>query len=407
MVETETATPEVSTTPRRGRWKTVLVLVVISLTSAGWLFYKWQVEPLPPLQTAPRALALTPQGLPSLITPGYKFLTTVATYRDEVFAYLMFDYLRGTKTFRTREMVLFYDRTKDEPDYVVVTVLADDRLVAIQEAADLYHAEHIPEFEWRQAPATVLADYRKQAQIFDSAYNLPVKRSVEDIPQEQLRRVLERYIRFRSNTDPRVRRRIEPVPSVLSSGQAGKLAGDVLTIAEFYSLPLDLFLGIGAMENNYMNVRGDLEHTIWKRRPAKDDIILERRRGRVRVLNDSAGVWQITRETLRHSHRLYLKDERDYSQLPEHLRPPETLDVTNVDERVLTTYAGLLLRSLVDHFNGDISLAIGAYNGGTKNPNMRYQQGVRRAAEHARSVLESASALNGESVSKTTWITAR
>ena len=53
------------------------------------------------------------------------------------------------------------------------------------------------------------------------------------------------------------------------------------------------------------------------------------------ALNDSAGLWQITRETLRHAHSVR-KDQQDYSLLPEHLRPPETLDVQQVRPQVLT-----------------------------------------------------------------------
>ena len=126
-----------------------------------------------------------------------------------------------------------------------------------------------------------------------------------------------------------------------------------------------------------MNVRGDLNNSIWKRRPAPDDIVLERKRGRVRVLNDSAGVWQITRETLRYVHQLYQRDTRDYSKLPEHLRPPKQLQVQEVDPQVLTTYAGLLFRDLLDRFDGDVSLAVGAYNGGPGRPNMRSRTGLR------------------------------
>jgi hypothetical protein len=218
---------------------------------------------------------------------------------------------------------------------------------------------------------------------------------------------LRPFIRFKSNADPRIRLRLEPTPKPLSGDQAQRLAGDILTIAEFYSLPLEFLLGIGAMENNYMVVRGDLTHTIWKRKPAPDDIVLERRRGRVRILNDSAGVWQITRETLRYAHMLYLKDERDYGLLPAHLRPPKELQMNDVNPLVLTTYAGLLLRDLLDLFKGDVMLAVSAYNGGPARPNLRYGAGVHRAASHARRILEQSAALKGEKVVNMTWMRAR
>jgi hypothetical protein len=236
---------------------------------------------------------------------------------------------------------------------------------------------------------------------------LPTRRKLEDLSPKALSAYLGRFIQFKSATDPRIRLRLEPVPKPLTGEDAQHLAGDILTVAQFFSLPLDFFLGIGAMENNYMNVRGDLEHSIWKRRPAADDVVLERRRGRVRVLNDSAGVWQITRETLRYADSLVKRDTRDYTTLPEHLRPPEHLNVNEVNPKVLTTYAGVLLRDLLDQFGGDVTLAVSAYNGGPARPNLKYGAGVQKAAEHARRVLEQAAVLNGESVVDTTWLRRR
>ena len=147
-----------------------------------------------------------------------------------------------------------------------------------------------------------------------------------------------------------------------------------------------------------MNVKGDLGNAVWKRRPAKGDVVLRRRNGRVLTLNESSGVWQITRETLRYAHSLYLTDKRDYTRLPPHLRPPRSLDVAGVDHEVLTTYAGIIFRDLLDRFGGDVGQAVGAYNGGPGNPNAKYEAGVRLVAEHARRMLEQAASLRGERV---------
>jgi hypothetical protein len=137
----------------------------------------------------------------------------------------------------------------------------------------------------------------------------------------------------------------------LTQPEADQLAADIVTISDFYSLPLDFFLGIGAMENNYMNVKGDLSHAVFKRRAGPGDAVLNRQRGRVLVLNQASSMWQITRETLRYAHKLYLKDTRDHSQLPR-LQPPKELNPDDVDPAVLTTYAGLLFRNLLDRFHG-------------------------------------------------------
>jgi hypothetical protein len=148
------------------------------------------------------------------------------------------------------------------------------------------------------------------------------------------------------------------------------------------------------MENDYMDVDGDLTHAVWKKRAQRGDIVLRRTRKRVMVSDYAIGTWQITRETLRAAHQLYLRDKRDYSKLPARLRPPRELDLNSINDAVPTTYAGLLLRDLLDHFGGDVDKAIGAYNGGVRNPNPAYASGVKTVADYARRILEHASALD-------------
>ena len=94
------------------------------------------------------------------------------------------------------------------------------------------------------------------------------------------------------------------------------------------------------MENNYLNAAGDQDNTQWKRHADPGDIILKRAPRRVLVRNPSQGLWQITRETLRRTHELYVADRHDCIRLPPALRPPQKLDIDHVDSRVLTTYAG-------------------------------------------------------------------
>jgi hypothetical protein len=343
-------------------------------------------------------------GQVTLLVPGYTLTAEVARYQDEMFAYLMFDHFRRNRAFDAGHVYLTFEANRAKQPYRIVYRPPDEFISAIENVAFLTHAGLIVPDSAHLVPAFESLKHEQQSQLFLAAYSLPVRKRFEELPETAISRYLHRFIRFKSSTDRRIRLQMEPVPTRLSPADAQRLAGDIITIAQFYSVPLDLFLGIGAMENNYMNVRGDLAHTIWKRRPAKDDIIVERKRGRVRVLNDSAGVWQITRETLRYAHRLFKKDSRDYSALPEHLRPPENLNVNEVDAQVLTTYSGLLLRDLLDRFDGDVLTAAGAYNGGPGNPNLKYGEGVRAAAEHARRVMEQAAALNGESVMRTRWL---
>ena len=382
-----------------------LFLLLISAGAVGAALLAW-TDP-EPLGVSPRTLLPQPvhfNGEVALLTPGYVFTADVATYRDELFAYLMFDYLRHSPALRRSELLLAFDRKNSDAPYRLVMRGHVDLLAAI---ADMNTFEVPGGHATRSfgfTPAGRVAGVRQQTELFDSAYNLPVRRKLEDLPREALFSYLRRFIRFKSTTDPRIRLKLEPLPKPLSQHEAQQLAGDIITVAEFFALPIEFFLGIGAMENNYMNVRGDLQHSIWKRRPAPDDVVLEKRRGRVRILNDSAGVWQITRETLRYAHSLVRRDDRNYALLPQHLQPPADLRINEVSPQVLTTYAGVLLRDLLDRFDGDVTLAVSAYNGGPGRPNLRYGAGVHKAAAHARRVLERAAALNGESVVRMTWL---
>ena len=335
-------------------------------------------------------------GARDVITlPGRFLVAQVAAYDDEFFSYLMFTYLRGSSLLADTETLLTYRKTEQGLVYSVEVCAPSDLLSSMSR---LYEAKargliHTPEWRWLTAEA--LGRLRYQTHLFSAAYDIPSRRRLEDLTRNQLVAYIRRFVRFKSVTDPRLRSAVPPLPNPLTSAEAHQLAEDIVTIADFYSLPVDFFLGIGAMENNYMNVEGDLRHAIWKRRSEKGDVVLKRRGGRVLVANSSSGVWQITRETLRYAQGLYLRDRREYSLLPPRLRPNRELDVTNVPPEVLTTYAGLLFRDLLDRCEGDVLKAVGAYNGGLGNPNRHYAEGVEMVAKYARRVMERAAVLNG------------
>ncbi|HEY8716012.1 MAG TPA: hypothetical protein VIM00_11590, partial [Candidatus Acidoferrum sp.] len=58
-----------------------------------------------------------------------------------------------------------------------------------------------------------------------------------------------------------------------------------------------------------------------------------------------------------------------------------------IQSETLTTFAGLLIRNLLDYFDGDIMKAVGAYNGGPGKPNAGYAKSVRNVARYARQVI--------------------
>jgi hypothetical protein len=321
----------------------------------------------------------------------------VATFNDQLEAFLHFEYLRGREARSgndTSRILLTAFDTPKGLSYRIFIVSDNDLLTALPQLARLKGNNLITHYELTTWTEKDFAYYQQQSHMFDVAYGVPTEQKLESFSSFRLLPALARFLVFKSQTDNRVLERSDAAPRPLTREQATQLASDILAVADFYALPLDYFLGVGAMENDYMDVDGDLTHAVWKKRAQRDDIVLRRGRKRVMVSDYAMGTWQITRETLRAAHQLYLRDKRDYSRLPARLRPPRKLDLNSVDDAALTTYAGLLLRGLLDHFGGDIEKATGAYNGGVKTPNPAYASGVKGVAQYARRVLEHATALD-------------
>src|SRR5258707_7688888 len=321
----------------------------------------------------------------------------VATFHDQLEAFLHFEYLRGREArdgSDTSRIFLTAVDTATGPSCETFVVCDNDLVTAVPRLSQRESRNLISHYDLNTWTAKDCAYYQQQSHTFAVAYGVPTEQKLESLNSFQLLPALARFLVFKSQTDNRVLERSDAAPRPLTREQATQLAADILDVAQFYSLPLDYFLGVGAMENDYMDVDGDLAHAVWKKRAQRDDIVLRRGRKRVMVSDYAIGTWQITRETLRAAHQLYLKDKRDYRLLPARLRPPRALDLNSVDDAVLTTYAGLLLRGLLDHFGGDVDKATGAYNGGVKTPNPAYAAGVKTVAEYARRVLEHATALD-------------
>jgi hypothetical protein len=369
-----------------------IALLAIVALGVGYL---WPQQ----LHADPYASIPRPEFIQGRLTLPYtdrNAAAQVASYDDELEAFLYFQFLRGRTASDGIRVLLTAVPTKSGPSYRIFVLGQDDLLTDIPRLGKLEGRRLIPRTELTVWSENEFSHYEYQSHIFEAADNIPVAQKLEALDPSQLQSALADFLLFKSQTDIRVLEDMDPKPQPLTRAEAEQSAADIICVARFYELPLDYFLGVGAMENDYMNVNGDLTHTVWKNRPQSGDIILRRHRKRVLVSDYSVGAWQITRETIRAAHGLYLRDKRDYSTLPERLRPPRQLDLNSVGGPVLTTYAGLLLRDLLEHFHGDVQRAIGAYNGGTKTPNPNYAIAVTNIAEYARRVLEHAPVLKAE-----------
>lgn len=378
-----------------------VLLVLAALGASGEIAFRCWPRKLYLATPKPVETVQVREGRPAVTVPGRILLGELAKFDDGLFAYLMFDYYRSRDALENAQVTLTSEEEGDKPVYHVRVRLVDDVINGVTRLAELKASGLTASVQFQWVGQDRFARDLQQTSVFIKAYENPSTRRLEDLHARELHAYLLRFIRFKSLTDPRMQTATEMVPSPLSPKEASRLAADIIAVSSFYGIPLDMFIGIAAMENNYMSIPGDLTNTAWKRRPEPGDVVLERRRHRVLVWNHSIGVWQITRQSLRYAHRLYLSDKRDYAELPERLRPPKVLDVDNVDPAVLTTYAGLLLRDLLDRFHGDVTKAVGAYNGGYRTPNLQYAAGVQMVADYARRVIGHAAELKDAKISNT------
>lgn len=365
------------------------ILVICALVLTTWLLIRLWPPKLPAHVRPEPPKVFFERGKLGLALPTQVLVATVGNYPRILQAYLNFDFLRSQKSVVPRQVLLCPGPGSETGQHRLQMEVPNDILRTAPFLAALVSEKVIPGFTLYGWLRTELSACREQSQRVAMQFRSPPRLHLYQIPDKSLIGPMADFLVFKSKTDIRVLRGDDKDLGPLTVRQARQLAEDILVISRFYSLPIDYFLAIGAMENNYLSVRGDLGHTVWKRRPQPGDVVLRRRRGLVLVRNYSLGVWQITLDTLRYAQLLYLRDRqvRDYSTLPKRLRPQAVRNPDDIRPETLTTYAGLLFRNLLDRFNGNVMLAVGAYNGGADHPNRAYADSVRRIALYAYRVL--------------------
>ena len=258
---------------------------------SGWFAYR-----LWPRRLDMHPIALIPvwdvvENCQTLRLPGRCLVAEIGLYDDELFAYLMLQYLRGAPTLRSVQVILTYRKANSRLVYPLQAFLESDLLVSVPILAKAQAVGLIENYDWRYVTEDTLRKYLYQSEMFVSAYNMTSRRRLEHLSRAELTRYITRFLRFKWITDPRIRRKIEPIPHPFTNAAANRLAEDIVAVAGFYNLPLEFFLGIGAMENNYMDVQGDLDRAIWKRRPSKGDVRFEAA-GRASARSESC-LWRL------------------------------------------------------------------------------------------------------------------
>ena len=379
------------------RW-IVRVLVTSIVLPCGWIAFRTWPRKLVPVHRNSATRVFLRDGHIGIAFSADSLVAEVGDYKTVVEGYLYFDFLRAQSLTSGRVLLCSESGTAAQKPRIFLQV-QNDILTATPYLDSLVSDGLISHFSLHAWSRNELRACQQESTGVETTLGQPVSRRLHQIPDSMLIGPMSDFLMFKSSTDLRVLKRQEPIPHALTREQARVLANDILVVSRFYDLPVDYFLAIGAMENNYMSVRGDLDHAVWKRHAERGDFVLRRRRGRVLVRNYSLGVWQITRETLRYIEVLYLRDRktRDYTTLPERLRPQEFHNPDDVQPESLTAYAGLYFCNLLQRFDGDVMKAAGAYNGGAGSPNIGYGKSVRDLGHYARRVIIHGSTMSSES----------
>ena len=254
-----------------------LGVALVLILTAGWWHYS--VQPLPRVTKRLLPIVRFENGKTVLSMPNGTLVGEVGTYTDELTAYLRFDYLKGLQSINSAKLIIVTQEKDGRPEYEIYLLLPNDILAAYHTLAGLTIGGHIRGFELESPPPSEVQRWEKETALFNAAYRRPVRKRLLHMPRKALTSSVASFILFKIRTDRRVRQRLEPAAGKeLSRDDARNFAADMIAVAEFYDIPLDMLLGVGAMENNYLDIRGDLKHAVWKSLAQPGDIVLRRRR---------------------------------------------------------------------------------------------------------------------------------
>src|SRR6266550_679516 len=299
------------------RYTLCLAAGLAAFAACGYTDYRlWPLDL--PASAHPRVpmTAVANQQLVLPFTPGVP-VAEVASFNDQLEAFLRFEYLRGREAragHDTSHMLLTAVNTKKAPHYKIFIVTNNDLLAAISQLADLEGRNLIAHYELETWSEKELSYYQQESHTFDVAYDLPTEQKLETINSSRMLPALAQFLIFKSQTDNRVVDGSQDAPRPLTREQATELASDILDVAHFYDLPLDYFMGVGAMENDYMDVNGDLTHAVWKKRAQRGDIVLRRTRKRVMVSDYAMGAYNGGVRTPNPDYASGVKNVADYAR---------------------------------------------------------------------------------------------
>src|SRR5258708_22768144 len=128
----------------------------------------------------------------------------IATFNDQLEAFLHFEYLRGQEGGRPSQILLTATHTASGPSYEIFVVVENDLLTAIPRLGEMETRGLIAHYELNPLPKKDLSYFQQQSNTFEAAYNVPTARKLETLTSFQLFPALAQFLIFKSQTDSRV-----------------------------------------------------------------------------------------------------------------------------------------------------------------------------------------------------------
>ena len=325
---------------RGGLSRTAGLLLVLSAIAAYALAVVSRPEDV--IRVAPHHPVVIVAPQTTMTFPGMHLMADAGTFRDELSAYAAVREMRRRGTPAMPLAIVHHDKA-----VAVRLELPNDLLQAIPLVNHLRTSGLIGEQDWAVAPTADVNGWRDVSTLFDQLYS--------EVPLRSTRRA-----------------------------ESAHVVADMLEIARFFGLSVRYFQPVPHAHSP--------PASNWTRQPAAGDVVLLRIPGATLVADKAAVEWQEISEALAHAQAVLDSGSWDYSKLSSHLRPNGAPADTRPE--VLLTYAGALMRHLVDTAGVTAPETIAAWADRPDNPNVRHDPGVRRAALYARRVLAYAVHIN-------------
>lgn len=317
-------------------------LLLLGLLSTYVFAVMW--EPHEIVRIAPQHPAVVAHPRIAVTFPGRHLIARAGEYGDELDAYQAVLNLR-----ETAGPAVPIAATRSTTSAAVFLELPDDLLKTVPVLERLRGTRVGTTVDWAVTQREQVSDWREESLLFEEIYgDLPRRRSA-------------------------------------STGPPAHIVRDIVAIARFYDLSPRFFRPVPYPQR--------LPASRWTQYPGANHAVLLRNPAGTLVVENDSVEWQEVLDALIHAQALVDADRRDYASLPDRLQPSRRLDLEKRPD-ALFTYAGVLLRHLVDKAGGENLEAITARADRPDNPNVRYDPGVRRAAMYARRVLTHALHVN-------------